>query len=110
MLVVQIFTYKEIVNVTDSSGCRTSTEDALPVTCKHACIPFCANWKRPIHLSDNGATRSASCYFFDFGVEIAQSTLAFFNESSADACRYARHTRGIFDPKWFPEVIKDFQY
>lgn len=72
--------------------------DELPTaTCE--CLPHCDSWEKP------AASRAPSCFFFDLGVEVAQSTLAFFGEGATRSCRYGPLTHKVFDRNWFHNNI-----
>lgn len=63
------------------------------------CLPHCDSWEKP------APSRKPTCFFFDLGVEVAQSTLAFFGEGSARSCRYGSLTHKVFDRNWFHSNI-----
>lgn len=79
------------------SMCKPRKSQNPHSTC--TCEAFCEKWAAP------PPSRRPACFFFDFGVEIAQSALAFRGESNARACRFARQTQGIFSPSWFEKGI-----
>ncbi len=71
--------------------------EGLPETC--TCVPHCDSWTKP------NPDREARCFFFDLGVEVAQSTLAFFGEGPEKSCRYGPLTHKVFDRNWFHNNI-----
>jgi hypothetical protein len=102
LLIYIAFVEANITLKGDSPGCSAK----IPYACRHSCIPYCTHWKSPPSYNENDIIHNkskSSCYFIDLGGEVGQSTLGFFGEGPTQACYYAKHTRGIFDPKWYAD-------